>query len=57
MQAAASLSPEAATMVYRIVEETLEAVGPARALSVRAGADRNLVIELQGATREITPSD
>ncbi len=55
MQAAASLSPEAATMVYRIVEETLEAVGPARALSVRAGADRNLVIELQGATREITP--
>ncbi len=55
LQAAASLSPEAATMIYRIVEETLEAVGPARALLVRAGSDRNLVIEVHGAAREITP--
>ena len=49
------LSPEIDTMVYRVVEETLEAVGAARGLSVRCGAERELVIEVQGARREIVP--
>jgi signal transduction histidine kinase len=49
------LSPEIDIMVYRVVEETLEAVGAARGLSVRCGAERELVIEVQGARREIVP--
>ena len=55
LQAAESLSPDVETMVYRVVEETLEAVGAAREVSVRAGADGKLVIEVQGARPEISP--
>ena len=40
--------------VYRVVEETLEAVGTAREVSVRALADGKLEIEVRGAKREIT---
>ena len=55
LQGAQNLNPEVETMVYRIVEETLEAVGAARELSVRVGAAGDLVIEVQGARHEIAP--
>ena len=55
LQGAQNLNPEVETMVYRVVEETLEAVGAARELSVRVGAAGDLVIEVQGARHEIAP--
>lgn len=41
LQGAESLSPEIETMVYRVVEEALEAVGAGRRVSVRAGRTAN----------------
>ncbi len=39
LQSTESLSPEVETMVYRVVEEALEAVGAARRVSVGGGAE------------------
>lgn len=52
---AQSLHADAETMIYRAVEETLEAVGAARELSVRVGEGGDLVIDVQGSRRQIAP--
>ncbi len=50
------LSAEAQTIVYRVVEEALDALGGARSVVVRAEpAERELVIVLDGGTRPIAP--
>ncbi len=54
LQNSGRLAPEIETMVYRVVEETLAAVGAARRISVRSIADRHeLLIEVTGAAHEI----
>jgi signal transduction histidine kinase len=49
---ALSLTPEAETMAYRVVEEAITAVGTARWLCVRSG-DPLLVVEVSDPEHEI----
>jgi signal transduction histidine kinase len=51
-----NLSSEAETMVYRVVEEALAAVGAATSVSVRSGTDAaELVVDVEGAHSPIQP--
>ena len=51
-----SLNAEVETIIYRVAEEALAAVGGARLLAVRAQADGSeLAIDVQGAHRGIQP--
>lgn len=50
---AETLDPELKTMIYRIVEEALAAVGPARRLSVRTDAGDRLIVDLQGTCDDV----
>jgi signal transduction histidine kinase len=50
---AVSLSAEVQTMIYRVAEEALAAVGTARQVTVRA-EEQQLVLELHNPRREIT---
>jgi signal transduction histidine kinase len=50
---ATNLNPEVQTMIYRVVEEALVAVGAARRVSVRAD-EHQLVLELHDSQHEIT---
>jgi signal transduction histidine kinase len=51
------LSDEAETMVYRAVQEALDAVGPARSASVTGGgADGQIVIDVRGTCKPIDPA-
>ena len=50
------LSPDAETMVYRVVQEALDAVGSAQSASVEARAgDGQIVIEIRGARSPVDP--
>jgi signal transduction histidine kinase len=54
LDSAGGLSEESETMVYRAVEEALEAVGAAHSVSVRASADGSeLAISVEDAERSI----
>lgn len=53
LSSARPLDPELETMVYRIVEEVLRALRPPRRIRVTGAADGTLVIEADGATREL----
>ncbi|MGO9249334.1 MAG: hypothetical protein ACLP7W_12240, partial [Solirubrobacteraceae bacterium] len=56
LESASDLSPETETIVYRVIEEALDALGGARSVVVRAEpGDRELVIVLGGGTRPIAP--
>lgn len=51
------LSDEADTMVYRVVQEALEAVGPARSASIQGNARHGqIVIDLHGLHSSIDPA-
>jgi signal transduction histidine kinase len=51
------LSPDAETMVYRVVEEALDAVGSAQSASVeRRAGDDQIVIEIHGARSPVDPA-
>jgi signal transduction histidine kinase len=53
LSAAGDLDPELETMVYRIVEEALEAVMPPRRIRVQAAADGALLIEAAGSDGDL----
>jgi len=56
LEGISDLSAEAQTILYRVIEEALDALGGARSVVVRAEpADRELVIVLDGGTRPIAP--
>ena len=50
------LSPDAETMVYRVVQEALDAVGSAQSASVQdLAGDGQIVIEIRGARSPVDP--
>jgi signal transduction histidine kinase len=54
LEGISDLSAEVETIIYRVVEEALDALGGARSVSVRADpAERELVIVLDGGARPI----